>query len=50
MKGSELIAEYLVKQKVPYVFGICGHGNVRVLMVLLCFSSLASEAPSQWHS
>jgi acetolactate synthase-1/2/3 large subunit len=28
MKGAEIIAEYLVKQKVPYVFGICGHGNV----------------------
>ena len=31
MKGGELIAEYLVKQKVPYVFGICGHGNVGIL-------------------
>lgn len=28
MKGSELIAGYLVQQKVPYVFGICGHGDV----------------------
>jgi acetolactate synthase-1/2/3 large subunit len=34
MKGSELIAEYLVKQKVPYVFGICGHGNVGMLDAL----------------
>jgi acetolactate synthase I/II/III large subunit len=31
MKGGELIAEYLVQQKVPYVFGICGHGNVGML-------------------
>jgi acetolactate synthase-1/2/3 large subunit len=31
MKGGELIAEYLVKQKVPYIFGICGHGNVGIL-------------------
>ncbi|ACL62655.1 thiamine pyrophosphate-binding protein [Methylobacterium nodulans] len=31
MKGGEVIAEYLVKQKVPYVFGICGHGNVGIL-------------------
>ena len=31
MKGSELIAEYLVQQKVPYMFGICGHGNVGML-------------------
>jgi len=31
MKGGELIAEYLIKQKVPYIFGICGHGNVGIL-------------------
>jgi len=34
MKGGELIAEYLLKQKVPYVFGICGHGNVGILDAL----------------
>ena len=34
MKGSELIAEYLVQQKMPYVFGICGHGNVGMLDAL----------------
>jgi len=33
-KGAELIVEHLVKQKVPYVFGICGHGNVGMLDVL----------------
>ena len=31
MKGGELIAEYLIQQKVPYLFGICGHGNVGIL-------------------
>jgi len=31
MKGGELIAETLIKQKVPYLFGICGHGNVGIL-------------------
>jgi acetolactate synthase I/II/III large subunit len=31
MKGGELIAEYLVQQEVPYLFGICGHGNVGIL-------------------
>lgn len=34
IKGGELIAEYLVRQKVPYVFGICGHGNVGILDAL----------------
>ena len=33
-KGAELITEFLVKQKVPYVFGICGHGNVGMLDAL----------------
>src|SRR5579872_2223464 len=31
MKGAELITEYLVANKIPYVFGICGHGNVGML-------------------
>ncbi len=34
MKGGEVIAEYLVKQKVPFIFGICGHGNVGILDAL----------------
>jgi acetolactate synthase-1/2/3 large subunit len=33
-KGAELITEFLVKEKVPYVFGICGHGNVGMLDAL----------------
>src|ERR1700674_2690961 len=31
MKGAELITEYLIENKIPYVFGICGHGNVGML-------------------
>jgi len=34
MKGGQLIAETLVNEKVPYVFGICGHGNVGLLDAL----------------
>lgn len=34
-KGGDLIAEFLVKEKIPYVFGICGHGNVGLLDSLL---------------
>src|SRR5262245_33651946 len=30
-KGAELIVEHLTKEKIPYVFGICGHGNVGLL-------------------
>src|SRR5918994_2688645 len=31
MKGADLITEYLVENDIPYVFGICGHGNVGML-------------------
>src|SRR4051794_2880596 len=31
MKGADLITEHLVANKIPYVFGICGHGNVGML-------------------
>jgi acetolactate synthase-1/2/3 large subunit len=34
LKGSELIARYLMQQDVPFVFGICGHGNVGMLDAL----------------
>jgi acetolactate synthase-1/2/3 large subunit len=34
MKGGELIAQYLVQEKMPYIFGICGHGNVGILDAL----------------
>ena len=34
MKGADVITEYLVDSKIPYVFGICGHGNVGILDTL----------------
>jgi acetolactate synthase-1/2/3 large subunit len=34
MKGADLIAEHLVANRIPYVFGICGHGNVGMLDAL----------------
>jgi acetolactate synthase-1/2/3 large subunit len=34
MKGGELIAEFLIQEKIPYVFGLCGHGNVGLLDAL----------------
>ena len=33
-KGAELIAEFLIKEEIPYIFGICGHGNVGLLDAL----------------
>jgi acetolactate synthase-1/2/3 large subunit len=34
MKGGQLIAETLVQERIPYIFGICGHGNVGILDAL----------------
>jgi acetolactate synthase-1/2/3 large subunit len=31
MKGADLITESLIRNRIPYVFGICGHGNVGLL-------------------
>ncbi len=33
-KGGELIADFLVQAKIPYVFALCGHGNVGLLDAL----------------
>jgi acetolactate synthase-1/2/3 large subunit len=33
-KGGDVIAEFLVNEDLPYVFGICGHGNVGLLDAL----------------
>ncbi len=30
-KGAEIIVEYLVKERVPYLFGLCGHGDVGLM-------------------
>jgi len=29
--GAEIIVEYLIKEKVPYIFGLCGHGDIGLL-------------------
>jgi acetolactate synthase-1/2/3 large subunit len=34
MRGADLIAEYLIAEKVPYVFGLCGHGIVGLMDAL----------------
>src|SRR5216684_1773371 len=28
LDGAQVIVDYLVRQKVPYAFGLCGHGNI----------------------
>lgn len=31
MNGADIIVDFLIRQKVPYLFGLCGHGNVGFL-------------------
>lgn len=31
LKGAEIMVEYMIKEKVPYLFGVSGHGNVGFL-------------------
>lgn len=31
LKGAEIMVEYLIKEKVPYMFGVCGHANIGFL-------------------
>lgn len=35
LSGAEIIVDYLEREGVPYVFTLCGHGNVGLLDVLL---------------
>jgi acetolactate synthase-1/2/3 large subunit len=28
MNGGQIIVDYLIQEKVPYLFGLCGHGNI----------------------
>jgi acetolactate synthase I/II/III large subunit len=30
-KGAEIIVEYLIRERVPYLFGLCGHGIIGFL-------------------
>lgn len=34
LTGGEIIAEYLIKEKVPYILGIPGHGNLGIVDAL----------------
>jgi hypothetical protein len=28
LDGAQVIVDYLIREKVPYAFGLCGHGNI----------------------
>lgn len=31
LNGGQVIIDYLIREKVPYIFGICGHGNIGLI-------------------
>ena len=31
MNGGQMIIDYLIRENVPYIFGLCGHGNIGVI-------------------
>jgi acetolactate synthase I/II/III large subunit len=34
LNGAQVIVDYLVREKVPQVFGLCGHGNIQFIDAL----------------
>ena len=32
--GGQVIVDYLIREKVPYAFGLCGHGNIQFIDAL----------------
>jgi acetolactate synthase-1/2/3 large subunit len=34
LNGGQVIVDYLIRQKVPYAFGLCGHGNIQFIDAL----------------
>jgi len=34
LNGAQVIVDYLIQQKVPYAFGLCGHGNIQLIDAL----------------
>jgi acetolactate synthase I/II/III large subunit len=34
LNGAQIIVDYLIRQKVPSVFGLCGHGNIQFIDAL----------------
>src|SRR3979490_2887946 len=34
LDGGQVIVDYLIGDRVPYVFGLCGHGNIQLIDAL----------------
>ena len=34
LNGAQVIVDYLIQERVPYAFGLCGHGNIQFIDAL----------------
>src|ERR1700730_378475 len=34
LDGAQVIVDYLIREKLPYAFGLCGHGNIQFIDAL----------------
>ena len=34
LNGGQVIVDYLIRERVPYAFGLCGHGNIQFIDAL----------------
>ena len=47
LDGGQVIVDYLIREHVPYVFGLCGHGNIQFFDALyerLSYTSVLGTA------
>ncbi len=31
LNSGQMIIDYLIRENVPYIFGLCGHGNISII-------------------
>ena len=49
LNGAQVIVDYLIQEKVPQVFGLCGHGNIQFIDALYERSSDELKTISVHH-
>ena len=48
MRGTDIIAEYLLKEKVPYILGYAGHGAIGLLDGIVKVKDRIGTSPRGW--
>jgi thiamine pyrophosphate-dependent acetolactate synthase large subunit-like protein len=46
LNGGQVIVDYLIREKVPYAFGLCGHGNIGFIDALYDGGDQAGLVPA----